>query len=113
MRLAPRKDRNHGEIANFLRAAGWGVFDISAHGKGLGDLLVSRQGFSAIVEIKDGDKPPSARKLTPAELKFSRSYLGPYIVATSLEDAEHQLRYAYDDAKAGRGYTVPMNLGKL
>ena len=111
MRYAAKRDGNHAEIANFLRRAGWGVFDTAAHGKGLGDLLVSRQGFSAVLEIKNLDG--KGRKLTPAELKFAREYLGPYIVATTAEEAEHALRWAYDDAKAGRGYTVPLNLGKL
>ena len=110
---AKRRDRNHQEVLQHLKAKGWAVTDLADLGNGVGDLLVSRQGFAAIVEVKDGAKPPSARKLTPKELAFARNYLGPYIVATTPEQADHELRWAYDDAKAGRGYTIPMNLGKL
>jgi hypothetical protein len=102
MRRAPRKDRNHAEVAQYLRAIGWRVFDTAAHGGGLGDLLVSRPGFAAVVEVKDGELPPSHRKLTLAEVKFSQDYAGPYIVALNPTDAEHQLRFIYEDFRKGR-----------
>jgi hypothetical protein len=39
------------------------------------------------MEIKDGAKVPSARKLTPAEAEFAAVWRGHYVVAESAEDA--------------------------
>jgi hypothetical protein len=41
-----------------------------------------------LFEVKDGDKPPSARKLTTAEQKFFDEWTGGVcIVVESVEDA--------------------------
>lgn len=41
-----------------------------------------------MIEIKDGEKPPSARKLTEGEKKFQASWQGLYYIITSIEDVE-------------------------
>lgn len=46
------------------------------------------------MEIKDGNKPPSARKLTPAQDQFWKDWEGVRIIATSPKDAELQLDLA-------------------
>jgi hypothetical protein len=91
MRHAKRTDRNHGEIRDGLRADGYLVDDLSDVGQGVPDLAVqSPRGWppALFVEIKDGKKPPSARKLTEAEVRFM-SLIGPdrYKVANSLLEA--------------------------
>ncbi len=88
---AKKIDANHNDVADYLRAVGWSVFSTAALGSGFPDLLVGRPGFAAVVEVKDGAKPPSARKLTPDEQRFAESFTGPYIVALSGEDAHRQL----------------------
>lgn len=88
---AKKLDANHNAIADYLRGIGWGVFSTAAQGNGFPDLLVYRPGFAALVEIKDGSKPPSARKLTPDEQQFAMTYTGPYVLALSPEDAEAKL----------------------
>jgi hypothetical protein len=88
---AKKIDANHNEVADYLRAIGWGVSTTAALGNGFPDLLVYRPGFAALVEVKDGSLPPSARKLTDHEEKFREKYTGPYVLALSGEDAAMQL----------------------
>jgi len=39
------------------------------------------------MEIKDGSKPPSARKLTPDEEQFFRTWRGSAVVIKSMDEA--------------------------
>jgi len=92
MRRAAKVDANHAEIANALRDAGCGVLDMSPMGKGVPDLLVHPPTFPecrmpVFLEVKDGNKPPSARKLTPAQVKFHAEWKGWIFVVTSVDDA--------------------------
>lgn len=67
MRRAARTDRNHREIIEALRAAGAAVTDTSAVGGGYPDLTVSYRRAWYLIEVKDGEKSPSRRKLTKAQ----------------------------------------------
>lgn len=91
---AKRRDANHREVGDALRELKWSVLDLADHGDGVPDYAVSKNGFVALLEVKDGSKPPSARKLTPAEQRVKNSWQGPYIVATSATDAIAQLAVA-------------------
>ncbi len=95
--LARRKDANHKPIGDGLRALGWSVLDLAQYGVSV-DYAVSRRGFAALLEVKDGAKPASARKLTEKEQKLRDNWEGPYVVATSLEDAVTQLKTEYEFA---------------
>lgn len=105
MRRAARTDGNHAEVREHLRKLGWAVRDTSAVGHGFPDLLVARAAFTALVEVKDGDKSPSARKLTPDQERFAKTWPGVCIKAESPEDAELQLdlaeKYQYLRRKPG------------
>lgn len=92
---AKRKDANHNEIAEYLQERGWAVHDTSGLGFGFPDALVGKPEFCCVVEIKDGSKPPSARKLTPDEQRFKDNWTGPYVLAESPEDAAKQLDALY------------------
>jgi Holliday junction resolvase len=70
IRRAAKVDANHREIAAALIRCGAWVVDCSAVGQGFPDLLVSHRGKLTLVEIKDGAKSPSRRKLTPAQVDF-------------------------------------------
>ncbi len=70
MRRFPRKDKNHAQIVAEFQRHGCGVLDLSPMGGGCPDILVSWSGLTMLCEIKDGAKPPSARKLTPDQVKF-------------------------------------------
>ena len=79
MRRANRIDANQNEIVDALRAAG-AVVRIISQGEGIPDLLVGYNGFTILMEVKDGDKVPSKRKLTEAEQKFFDEWEGGLLV---------------------------------
>jgi hypothetical protein len=86
MRRAARRDDNEQDIIKAMREAGAYVKQIND--EGLFDLLVSYRGETLLIEVKDGAKPPSARRLTEAEQKFHDEWPGfnLYIVK-SVEEA--------------------------
>lgn len=87
MRRANRIDDNQNDIVIALRKAGATVRVIS-QGDGIPDLLVGFRGETILLEVKDGNKPPSARTLTPAEKKFFGEWEGGLcMVVKSVEDA--------------------------
>lgn len=88
MRRAAKKDRNHTEIVDALRKAGCKVLDLGAVGNGCPDLLVKTQSEDLILlEVKDGKRPPSERKLNPDQVKFKALWGGSVEVVTSVEEA--------------------------
>jgi len=87
MRYANRIDANQNKIVEALRKAGAYVRIIS-QGDGIPDLLVAYKGYTILMEVKDGDKPPSARKLTEAEQKFFDEWTGGMlVVVNSVEES--------------------------
>lgn len=70
MRYAARVDDNQGEIVRALQRIGAYVVDCSHVGQGFPDLMVAFRGQWTLIEIKDGGKSPSKRKLTPAQTIF-------------------------------------------
>jgi hypothetical protein len=87
MRYANRIDANQNAIVETLRECGATVRVVS-QGDGIPDLLVGYQGYTILMEVKDGDKVPSARKLTPAEQKFFDDWRGGMlVVVNSVEEA--------------------------
>lgn len=55
-------------------------------GNGFPDIVVGKRGANLLVELKDGDKPPSAQKLTADELKFAVTWRGSVIVARDVDE---------------------------
>ena len=70
MSYARKVDGNHAEIVSALRGAGAVVIDMSHIGGGVPDLWVSSRHFAGWLEIKNGEKPPSARELTEPQKEF-------------------------------------------
>lgn len=82
-----RKDANHGEIKAVFERLGCTVIDTHAIAGAL-DMLVGVAGVSCLVEVKDGSKPPSARKLTDPEKKTIDEWRGfPCAIVTSTDEA--------------------------
>ena len=87
MRHAARIDANQDQIVTALRAMGATV-RIVTQGNGLPDLLVGFRGVTILMEVKDGQKVPSARKLTPAEQKFFDEWRGGIVaIVNSVDEA--------------------------
>jgi len=85
MRRAARVDENQSDIVAALRAIGATVRVIS-QGDGIPDLLIGFMGKTILLEVKDGKKPPSARKLTPAEQKFFDEWRGGSLAIVNTVD---------------------------
>ena len=87
MRTAAKVDANQPEIVKALRTIpGCKVESIAAMGKGLPDLLIGWMGDNYLIELKDGDKPPSKRKLTPDEKRFHSQWTGQVAVCNDLDE---------------------------
>lgn len=91
-RRAARVDANQNEIVTMLRKMGYSVAITSDCGKGFPDIVVGRSGRNYLFEIKDGNKPKSAQKLTEAEQQFADAWKGQYNVISCLDDAIKILR---------------------
>lgn len=85
---AARTDDNHAEIRNGLREIpSMKVADTFSAGNGFPDLVCGYQGRVYLLEVKDGTKPPSKRKLTPEQEKFHAEWSGYVHVVKSLDEA--------------------------
>jgi len=84
---AARVDRNQSSIVEALRKLGASVLHLHTIGKGAPDIAVGYKGRNALIEIKDGAKPPSARKLTPDEQKFHAEWRGQVAIIESIDEA--------------------------
>ena len=89
MKHKARIDDNQTAIVDALRHASCSVLSLASLGGGVPDLLVHSPylGLYVLFEIKNGDKPPSKRKLTPDQLLWHAKWTGPIHMIYSVEDA--------------------------
>jgi len=88
MSWAKRIDNNQRDIVKALRQIpGCTVESLAAVGKGVPDILCGFFNKNYLFEIKDGNKPPSRRKLTPAQVEWHNSWCGQVDIITCLGDA--------------------------
>ena len=87
MRRAAKVDANQGEIVTALRGIGATVQPLHGVGSGCPDLLAGYRGRNLLIEVKDGSKPPSARKLTPDQTEWHAGWKGQVCVVDSIDDA--------------------------
>jgi Holliday junction resolvase len=87
VRSAARVDANQRSVIAALRECGWRVLVLSAVGGGCPDILVGAGGRNFLLEIKDGSKPPGARKLTPDQMTWHSTWTGQKAVVFSPEHA--------------------------
>ena len=92
---ANRTDTNHKEIVAKFRSLGFFVHDISAL-KNCCDLVVTK-GLTAYIEVKDGQRVPSERKLTDGEIKFRDDVLAKggmwYLVESEIDVEKVYLKF--------------------
>ncbi len=70
MRRAARTDANHAEIKSALERIGCYVVDCAHVGQGFPDLVIAWRGRWHFLEVKDGAKSKSRRKLTGPQTIF-------------------------------------------
>ena len=87
MRRAARVDSNQSEIVAALRKVGASVQPLHTVGQGCPDLLVAFRQTNLLMEVKDGQKPPSARALTEDEKEWIGSWKAPVFIVNSAEEA--------------------------
>ena len=87
MRKYGRIDDNHTAIVETLRAIGCTVQSLASVGGGCPDLLVSRNGKLWLLEIKDGDKPPSRQTLTADQIIWHNNWNGVVHIVNNVETA--------------------------
>lgn len=81
-----RVDDNQPIIVKAFRSLGWKVAHTHTVGGGFPDIVCSKSGTTILVEIKDGSKAPSARKLTAPEQEFHAMWEGALHIVESVED---------------------------
>ena len=84
---AARVDANQPEIVKALRGVGATVQHLHKVGQGCPDISVGRRGTNYFLEIKDGNKPPSARELTPAQKDWHAGWKGQVAVVCNADEA--------------------------
>lgn len=87
MRRAAKVDANQPAIVAALRKMGATVQPLHSVGQGCPDLLCGYAGRNLLIEVKDGDKPPSARKLTADQVVWHRDWRGSVYVVESVGQA--------------------------
>jgi len=103
MARAKKVDDNQKEIVQTFRNLGAQVAITSSAGAGFPDLVVqyrypSRRCHNLetmLVEVKDGNKPPSHRKLTPVQEIFHEKFICH--IVESVKDAYELLEINYVD----------------
>ncbi len=87
MRRAAKVDANQSALARLFRAMGCSVKSTAAVGDDFPDLAIGCSGVTALVEIKDGSKPPSKQKLSEGQQKFQDTWQGLTAVVRNEEEA--------------------------
>jgi len=84
--MAKRVDANQKKIVEQLRKLGCSVAVTSMMGKGFPDFVIGLRGKNYLIELKDGAKSPSQRKLTPDEVKFHAQWRGQIAVCKDINE---------------------------
>lgn len=95
MRRAARRDDNEKAIVDALERVGCLVQKLT-QGDGVPDLLVGvPSGKLIVIEVKDGDKVPSAKRLTEKELAWHQRWARyPVFVVENVEQAVKASRWS-------------------
>lgn len=84
--MIKKADKNQPELFKQVRKLGFSIVSVHEVGKGCPDAIIGARGRNYLIEIKDPLKPPSARKLTPDELRFHSEWKGQVSVVETIDD---------------------------
>ena len=107
MRRAARTDANLSAVVQAFRALGCSVHVTN----GAWDATIGYGGLTMLIEVKDGAKPPSARKLTPAQERFRETWTGGIYLVRDMDDVQNAcrtLRRWHAAIRAKGAQTVPV-----
>lgn len=96
-KFARRIDRNHQEIIAVFRYMECVVKDLSSCGNGVPDLCVHMGGMPHFVEIKDGTKTLSGRKVTKAQIDWAETWPRNVWLVECPEDVIDLVRWVNSD----------------
>ena len=103
MRRRGRLDKNHAEIVSVLRRC-CSVVSTAGVGNGFPDLVVGFRNVTHLLEIKDGEKIPSKRRLTDDESTWHARWQGERVyIVESVRDADALVRTWAKHADTPRG----------
>lgn len=85
--MPKRIDDNQREIVKTFRGLGASVQILSDLGKGCPDLLIGIFGKNYLIEVKNGNKPPSGQRLTEKEQIFFDGWKGQVCMIKSIAEA--------------------------
>jgi hypothetical protein len=84
--LGKKVDANQKLIVGAFRQLGWTIFVTSDTGAGFPDTVGGYRGKNYLFEIKDGEKPLSAQKLTVPQQMFHENWRGQVTIIRSVQD---------------------------
>ena len=85
--MIKKVDANQKDIMTKLRMIpGISVATTHTIGKGFPDIVIGYKGKNYLVELKDGTKPPSQRKLTKDEISFHSNWNGQVDICINFYD---------------------------
>lgn len=87
MRRAAKIDSNQHEIIDVFKRYGFSVLMLHQLGHGCPDILIGKHKQNTLVEIKDGNKSKSKRKLTEDQQVFHETWKGSVYVVESIQQA--------------------------
>lgn len=108
--MAKRVDANQKGIVLALRQIGATVQPLHTVGRGCPDLLVGFRGRNWLIEVKDGERPPSKRRLTDDESVWHETWRGQVATVGSIEDAINQVTAQNEQGEALRGIGIVNDL---
>ena len=85
--MIKRTDANQKQIVELVRMLpGASITSTHTIGKGFPDLVIGYKGINYLIELKDGSKPKSQKKLTPDEVEFHMKWNGQIAICENFED---------------------------
>ncbi len=86
-RLGAKTDANAKEIDSALTGIGCSLAKTDGSGKGFPDRVVGFEGVNILLEYKDGNKPPSKRKLNDYQERWHGNWKGQVAVVMNPNEA--------------------------
>ncbi len=98
MRRCGKKDANHKEIVDALRAVGASILDTSALGSGMPDLVVGYRQENFLIEIKNPKNKYGRKGLNDLQKEWVAKWSAPVHVVRNINEALRAIGATVEDA---------------